>query len=83
MISDSERRSSFKSLRSASLVSSIFDSPATKIHPLDPTADIELQSPGSPERRSIYDSTHTQIPHAHLGRQLPGRSGEIRKQHRR
>ncbi|XP_063696774.1 innexin shaking-B [Culicoides brevitarsis] len=81
MISDSERRSSFKSLRSASLVSSIFDSPATKIHPLDPTADIELQSPGSPERRSIYDST--QVPHAHLGRPLPGRSGEIRKQHRR
>lgn len=81
MISDSERRSSFKSLRSASLVSSIFDSPQTKIHPLDPAADIELQSPGSPERRSIYDSN--QIPHPHLGRSIPGRSGEVRKQPRR
>lgn len=79
MISDFERRNSFKSFRSASLVNSIFDSPATKIHPLDPTADLELQSPGSPERRSIYETS--KFPHLH--HHIPGRSGEVKKHTRR
>lgn len=60
MISDCDKRSSIKSLRSASLVSSIFDSATSIIHPLEPGVDIEIEieSPGTPERRSLFDSGH-------------------------
>jgi hypothetical protein len=58
MISDCDKRSSIKSLRSASLVSSIFDSATSIIHPLEPGVEIEIESPGTPERRSIFDSGH-------------------------
>lgn len=44
MISDCDKRGSIKSLRSASLVSSLFDSATSVIHPLDPGVDIELDN---------------------------------------
>lgn len=58
MISDCDKRSSIKSLRSASLVSSIFDSATSIIHPLEPAVEIEIESPGTPDRRSIFDTGH-------------------------
>lgn len=58
MISECDKRSSIKSLRSASLVSSIFDSATSIIHPLEPGVDIEIESPGTPERRNKFDSSH-------------------------
>jgi hypothetical protein len=60
MISDcDQRRSSIKSLRSASLVSSLFESATSIIHPLErlePSVDIEFDSPG--RAHSIFDTTH-------------------------
>ncbi|KAG5680670.1 hypothetical protein PVAND_010164 [Polypedilum vanderplanki] len=65
MISDcDQRRGSIKSLRSASLVSSLFESATSIIHPLaerlEPTSiDIEFDSPclSERQRQTIFDST--------------------------
>lgn len=64
MISDcDQRRGSIKSLRSASLVSSLFESATSIIHPLaerfEPSVDIEFDSPCLSERprHSLFDSS--------------------------
>lgn len=58
MSSDSGHRSSLKSFHSASLLSAVLESTASKIHPLEPGLDIDLDSPGTPDqkRRCIYES---------------------------
>lgn len=65
MISDcDQRRSSIKSLRSASLVSSLFESATSIIHPLEPSIEIvEFDSLGTPERHTLFDSA--QLSHAY------------------
>lgn len=86
MISDCDKRSSIKSLRSASLVSSLFESATSIIHPLEPkrlepNVEIEIESPNPPERHSLFDSTQL----SHAGRSLSTRSSDINKsvQHKR
>lgn len=79
MISDCDKRSSIKSLRSASLVSSLFESATSIIHPLErlePNVEIEFDSPKSPERHSLFDSTQL----SHVGsRSVSSRSADIKK----
>lgn len=80
MISDCDKRSSIKSLRSASLVSSLFDSATSIIHPLDPGVDIELDSSGTPRtpdcRHSIFDQSQL----THVGRSISSaKSNDLRK----
>lgn len=77
MISDCDKRSSIKSLRSASLVSSLFDSATSIIHPLDPGVEIELDSSGTPDRRhSIFDQSQL----THVGRSISSaKSNDLRK----
>lgn len=71
MLSDPESRVDLKTFRSASIVSSIFDTGgSTKFHPLDPSVTLELESPDTPRRRSIYDSGHQ----SHMGRAVSARS---------
>lgn len=84
MISDCDKRSSIKSLRSASLVSSLFESATSIIHPLErlePNVEIEIDSPNTPERHSLFDSTQL----SHVGRSVSSRSADINKsvQHKR
>lgn len=72
MISDCDKRSSIKSLRSVSLVSSLFDSATSVIHPLDPDVDIELDN-------SQYDSPD-QSQLTHVGRSISfAKSNDLRK----
>jgi hypothetical protein len=78
MISDCDKRSSIKSLRSASLVSSLFESATSIIHPLErfePNVEIEIDSPGTPERRSLFDTEQL----SHVGRSASSRSTEVKK----
>lgn len=71
MLSDPDSRADLKTFRSASLVSSILDTGgSTKFHPLDPSVELELESPDTPRRRGIYDSGH----HSHMGRAASTRS---------
>lgn len=58
MISDcDQRRSSIKSLRSGSLVSSLFESATSIIHPLEPGIEIvEFDSLGTTEGHTLFDS---------------------------
>lgn len=67
MISDcDQRRSSIKSLRSASLVSSLFESATSIIHPLEPSVEIvgfDSLSSTTTERHTLFDST--QLSHAY------------------
>jgi hypothetical protein len=70
-----EHRSSFKSLHRASIVSSLFESTTKKIHPLEPGVEIEIESPDTPERRSIYDSRQT----THMGRAAHGRGSDLKR----
>ena len=71
MFSDSDNRISLKTFRSASIVSSILDSGgSTKVHPLDPSVELELESPDTPPRRGIYDSGQL----SHMGRAASGRN---------
>lgn len=85
MISDCDKRSSIKSLRSASLVSSLFESATSIIHPLErlePNVENEIESPKTPERHSLFDSTQL----SHVGsRSVSSRSSDIKKsvQHKR
>jgi hypothetical protein len=69
MLNDREKHSSCKSLRSSSLVSSLFESATSIIHPLerlDPTnVDIQIDSPkATPE----HPSTSESIQLTHFGR---------------
>lgn len=59
MISDCEqRRSSIKSLRSASLVSSLFESATSVVHPLEPSVEaVEFDSLGATELSHAYRSS--------------------------
>lgn len=57
MFSDFEKRERIRKLRSASLVESVFENSSTKIHPLDPTVDIDIQSPDSSESRKYQNQT--------------------------
>ena len=79
MISDCDKRSSIKSLRSASLVSSLFESATSIIHPLErlePNVEIKFDSPKSSERHSLFDSTQL----SHVGnRSVSSRSADIKK----
>ncbi|XP_050069647.1 innexin shaking-B isoform X1 [Anopheles maculipalpis] len=71
MFSDCDNRTSFKSFRSASLVSSLLDSGGTKkIHPLDPSITLEFESTDAPDRGSIHDSSKL----LHMGRASSSRS---------
>uniref|UniRef100_A0A182PGZ8 Innexin n=1 Tax=Anopheles epiroticus TaxID=199890 RepID=A0A182PGZ8_9DIPT len=71
MFSDCDNRKSFKSFRSASLVSSLLDSGGSKkIHPLDPSITLEFESTDAPERGSIHDSSKL----LHMGRASSSRS---------
>lgn len=65
MISDcDQRRSSIKSLRSASLVSSLFESATSIIHPIQPSVEIvEFDSLGTTGRHTLFDSA--QLSHAY------------------
>lgn len=86
MISDCDKRSSIKSLRSASLVSSLFESATSIIHPLErlePNVENEIESPKTAERVSLFDSTQLL---SHVGsRSVSSRSSDIKKsvQHKR
>lgn len=79
MISECDKRSSIKSLRSASLVSSLFESATSIIHPLErlePTnVEIEIDSPKTPERHSLFDSAQL----SHVGRSVSSRSADVKK----
>lgn len=79
MISDCDKRGSIKSLRSASLVSSLFESATSIIHPLErlePTnVEIEIDSSNTPDRHSLFDSTQL----SHVGRSVSSRSADITK----
>uniref|UniRef100_A0AAG5CRW3 Uncharacterized protein n=1 Tax=Anopheles atroparvus TaxID=41427 RepID=A0AAG5CRW3_ANOAO len=71
MFSDCDNRKSFKSFRSASLVSSLLDSGGSKkIHPLDPSITLEFESTDAPDRGSIHDSSKL----LHMGRASSSRS---------
>lgn len=71
MISDCDKRgSSIKSLRSGSLVSSLFESATSIIHPLERNVEIEIDSPNTPERHSLFESTQL----SHVGRSLSSRA---------
>lgn len=79
MFSDSDNRIGLKTFRSASLVSTIFDSETStnKLHhQFDPVADIDIESPDTPRKGGIYDSDHLS---SHMGRAVSGRSGDLRK----
>lgn len=79
MISDCDKRSSIKSLRSASLVSSLFESATSVIHPLErlePTnVEIEVDSSQTPERHSLFDSAQL----SHVGRSASSRSSDNKR----
>lgn len=75
MYSDFEKRERIRKLRSASLVESVFENSSTKIHPLDPTVDIDLQSPDSTESRKIH---HNQTKLSSLYQQRFNKNGSIK-----
>lgn len=80
MISDCDKRSSIKSLRSASLVSSLFESATSIVHPLErlePNIAIEIDSPSTPERQTIFDNA--QLTHVGRSVSLSSKSADIKK----
>lgn len=71
MLSDPDSRAELKTFRSASIVSSLFDTGGSKqFHPLNPSVELELESPDTPRRRGIYDSGQF----THMGRAASARS---------
>lgn len=69
MLTDREKYSSCKSLRSSSLVSSLFESATSIIHPLErlePT-NVEVQI-DSPKATPVHPSTSESIQLTHFGR---------------
>lgn len=71
MLTDREKHSSCKSLRSSSLVSSLFESATSIIHPLErlePTnVDVDIQI-DSPKATPEHPSTSESIQSTHFGR---------------